>query len=104
MEIVLSGVIKNFTLKENVFDCAGRLACRALWLLFSFFEFEKWLKMRISHWGKQQVTTLKIREFIPFQGGARSVIVIVAGIGHGDTSSNPGLIAFHIALIPLGTV
>ena len=34
-------------------------------------------------------------------GGARSVMVIVAGIGHGDTSSNPGLIAFHIALIPL---
>ena len=30
--------------------------------------------------------------------------VIVAGIGHGDMSSNPGLIAFHIALIPLGKV
>ena len=26
------------------------------------------------------------------------VMVIVTGIGHGDTSSNPGLIAFHIAL------
>ena len=36
-----------------------------------------------------------------FDGVAR---VIVAGIGHGDTSSNPGLIAFHIALIPLGKV
>ena len=33
-------------------------------------------------------------------GGARGVMVVVAGIGHGDTSSNPGLIAFHIALIP----
>ena len=32
------------------------------------------------------------------------VMVIVAGIGHSDTSSNPGLIAFHIALIPLGKV
>ena len=31
-------------------------------------------------------------------GGARGVMVIVAGIGHGDTSSNPGLIAFHITL------
>ena len=30
---------------------------------------------------------------------ARGVMVIIAGIGHGDTSSNPGLIAFHIALI-----
>ena len=30
MEMMLSGVIKNFTLKENVFDCAGRLACRDL--------------------------------------------------------------------------
>ena len=28
-------------------------------------------------------------------------MVIVAGIGHSDTSSNPGLIAFHITLIPL---
>ena len=37
-------------------------------------------------------------------GGACGVMVIVAGIGHGDTSSNPGLIAFHIALIPLGKV
>ena len=37
-------------------------------------------------------------------GGARGLMVIVAGIGHGDTSSNPGLIAFHIALIPLGKV
>ena len=37
-------------------------------------------------------------------GGARGVMVIVAGIGHGDTSSNPGLIAFHIALIPFGKV
>ena len=36
--------------------------------------------------------------------GAHGVMVIVAGIGHGDTSSNPGLIAFHIALIPLGKV
>ena len=35
-------------------------------------------------------------------GSACSVMVIVAGIGHGDTSSNPGLIAFHIALVPLG--
>ena len=37
-------------------------------------------------------------------GGAHGVMVIVAGFGHGDTSSNPGLIAFHIALIPLGKV
>ena len=36
--------------------------------------------------------------------GACGVMVIVAGIGQGDTSSNPGLIAFHIALIPLGKV
>ena len=37
-------------------------------------------------------------------GSARGVMVIVAGTGHGDTSSNPGLIVFHIALIPLGKV
>ena len=37
-------------------------------------------------------------------GVAHGVMVIVAGIGHGDKSSNPGLIAFHIALIPLGQV
>ena len=29
-------------------------------------------------------------KFIPFNGGARGVIVIVVGNGHGDTSSNPG--------------
>ena len=34
----------------------------------------------------------------------RGVMVNVAGIGHGDTSSNTGLNAFHIALIPLGKV
>ena len=37
-------------------------------------------------------------------GGACVVMVIVVGNGHGDTSSNPGLITFHIALIPLGKV
>ena len=38
-------------------------------------------------------------------GGARIVMVIVVGNGHGDTSSNPEqVIAFHIALIPLGMV
>ena len=42
--------------------------------------------------------------FISLSGGARGVMVIVAGIGHGNTSSNPGLISFHIALIPLGKV
>ena len=31
-------------------------------------------------------------------------MVIIVGIGLGDTSSNPGLNAFHIALIPLGKV
>ena len=42
--------------------------------------------------------------FYIFHGGARGVMVIVVGNGHGDSSSNPGLIAFHIALIPLGNV
>ena len=28
--------------------------------------------------------------FYTFVGGARGVMVIVAGYGHGDTSSNPG--------------
>ena len=39
-------------------------------------------------------------------GGARGVMVIVVGNEHGDTNSNPGrgLIAFHIALIPLEKV
>ena len=37
--------------------------------------------------------------------GARGVMVIIVGNGHGNTSSNPGRdIAFHIALIPLGKV
>ena len=51
---------------------------------------------------------LQLRSYVLYypwaNGGARGVMVIVAGIGHGDTSSNPRLIAFHIALIPLGKV
>ena len=41
-----------------------------------------------------------------FFGGARGVMAIVVGNGHGDTSSNPGRdsLHFHIALIPLGKV
>ena len=37
----------------------------------------------------------------PDVGGARGVIVIVGGMGQGDTSSNPGRdrLHFHIALI-----
>ena len=35
-----------------------------------------------------------------YYGGARGGVVIVVGNGHGDTR----LIAFHIALIPLGKV
>ena len=46
----------------------------------------------------------KVKKKLLNKKGARGVMVIVAGIGHGDTSSNPGLIAFHIALIPLGKV
>ena len=39
-------------------------------------------------------------------GGARGVMVIVVGNGHGDTSSNPGgdRLHFHISLIPLGKI
>ena len=39
-------------------------------------------------------------------GGARGGMIIVVGNGHGDTSSKSWtrLIAFHIALIPLGKV
>ena len=37
-------------------------------------------------------------------GDASGVMVIIAGIGHGNTSSNPGLNAFHMALVPLGKV
>ena len=45
-----------------------------------------------------------IHQFLPEAKTPRGVTVIVAGIGHGDKSSNPGLIAFRIALIPLGKV
>ena len=47
---------------------------------------------------------LSIKNYNKIGKGARGVMVIVAGIGHYDTSSNPGLIPFHIALIPLGKV
>ena len=32
---------------------------------------------------------------IIYSGGARGVMVIVAGYGHGDTSSNPALIPWE---------
>ena len=48
MEISLSGVIKNFTLKENVFDYAGRLACRALWLPF-LLDYKKVRKSAVTN-------------------------------------------------------
>ena len=48
MEIALSGVIKNFILKENVFDCAGRLACQALWLLF-LLEYKRVRKSAVTN-------------------------------------------------------
>ena len=40
------------------------------------------------------------------KGGARGVMVIVTGYGHGDTRLIPGQdrLHFHIALIPLGKV
>ena len=48
MEIVVSGVIKNFTLKENIFDCTGRLACRVLWLLF-LLEYKRVRKSAVTN-------------------------------------------------------
>ena len=62
--------------------------------------FQKWnRKLWNSNNTKAQLDIFINKKF----GGARGVKVIVVGIGH-DTSSNPGLIAFNIALIPLGKV
>ena len=47
VEIAHSGD-KTFTLKENVFDCAGRLACRALWLLF-LLEYKRVRKSAVTN-------------------------------------------------------
>ena len=41
-------------------------------------------------------------EYVCVYGGARGVMVTVAGIGHGDTSSNPGQIAFSHSTNTLG--
>ena len=66
--------------------------------------------LRLTHYNQSRHCTqfcifVDAKLFILDQlGGASGVMVIVAKIGHGDTSSNPGLIAFHIALIPLGKV
>ena len=48
VEIMISDVIKNFTLKDNVFDCAGRLACRALGLLF-LLEYKRVHKSAVTN-------------------------------------------------------
>ena len=68
-------------------------------------ETKKWLLLSIiKPWTKVQVNykdTLKVNKVgdpkaafsiattLRFYGGARGVMVIVAGCGHGDTSSNP---------------
>ena len=57
-----------------------------------------------QHKRRSSVVDQNAINIVVILGGVRGVMVIVAGIGHGDTSSNPGLIAFHIALIPLGKV
>ena len=64
MEIVLSGVVKNFTLKENVFDCAGRLACRALGLLF-LLEYKRVHQSAVTN--KQSRKSLGMNSKITFE-------------------------------------
>ena len=39
---------------------------------------------------KQDLALNILQEFICYNGGARGVMVIVVGNGHGDMSSNPG--------------
>ena len=38
----------------------------------------------------QNTRCVRIKGFIKIKGGARGVMVIIVGHGHGDTSSNPG--------------
>ena len=56
--------------------------------------------------GRNELRYLQVKScpIIGVSHNMSGVMVIVAGIGHGDTSSNPGLVAFHIAQIPLGKV
>ena len=61
-----------------------------------------WIGLVPALWTQNE--EVRLSGYIVSQPGIRGVMVIVAGYGHGDTSSNPGLIAFHIALIPLGKV
>ena len=66
-------------------------------------------KQKRPRWGlkvnkKTHHKSTEFMFFFFFIGGASGEMVIVAGIGHGDTSSNSGLIVFPIALIPLGKV
>ena len=62
------------------------------------------VKTQENSYRKDYAPLINVTSRTKIKYGARGVMVIVAGIGHGDTSSNPGLIAFHIALIPLGKV
>ena len=45
---------------------------------------------QISHSSCAITFTLRLRNLEKYHGGARGVMVIVVGNGHGDTSSNPG--------------
>ena len=41
-------------------------------------------------YGKQMLANSRVHYLSHHRGGARIVMVIVVGNGHGDTSSNPG--------------
>ena len=84
-----------------------------LWLLVLQYTARPTLKKKCrgmtinctSGWGSTSRTLEDTFIAYYLKGGARGVMVIVVGNGHGDTSSNPGRdIAFHIALISLGKV
>ena len=44
----------------------------------------------VQNWAENTWEITNYRRFINQFGGARGVMVIVVGNGHGDTSSNPG--------------
>ena len=54
-------------------------------------EMNKLVKIWICMPCLWQCLVLKIQQLLdPLYGGARGVMVIIVGNGHGDTSSNPG--------------
>ena len=69
---------------KMVFKFSYHCLCLCIWKMINFPEVAHVINCA------EIVSICKLKEINSHFGGARSVMVIVVGNGHGDSSSNPG--------------